>query len=46
MTEQEFTHAHARFQAFLQSEPVVPILSRNLSFLLDENKTVSAIETG
>ena len=46
MTEQEFTRAHARFQAFLQSEPVVPILSRNLSFLLDENKTVSAIETG
>lgn len=46
MAEQEFTRALARFTVFLDTEPVIPILSRNLSFLLDENRVVSGIETG
>lgn len=33
-----------RFKAFLSNEPIVSILSRNLSFLLDEDKRIKSVE--
>lgn len=34
----------ARFQSFLKNEPVLAVLNRNLSFLLDEGKRIQSIE--
>lgn len=33
-----------RFRAFLKNEPVMAVLNRNLSFLLDEGKRIQSIE--
>lgn len=33
-----------KFQQFLKAEPLVPLLTRNLSFLLDKGKRVSSVE--
>lgn len=44
MSSSEFDRSHERFRFYLNTEPVVMILSRNLSFLLDENRLVEAVE--
>lgn len=41
----EWNRCFDRFKAFLNTEPVIPILSRNLTFLLDKNRVVDAVET-
>ena len=42
---EEFDRSLARFGVFLNTEPVLPVLSRNLTFLLDENRLVDSVET-
>ena len=44
MEQAEYDRSLERFQAFLNTEPVIPILSRNLAFLLDENRAVETVE--
>jgi hypothetical protein len=44
--DEEFDRSFQRFRVFLNTEPVIPLLSRNLSFLLDENRVVDSIEVG
>lgn len=41
--DEEYSRSLERFKAFLNTEPVVPILSRNLTFLLDENRVVDSV---
>ena len=36
--------AFERFAEFLRADPIESILARNLSFLLDDNKLVSAVK--
>jgi len=44
MMDAEQSGALDRFKAFLNTEPVIPALSRNLTFLLDENRVVDTVE--
>jgi len=44
MGDAEFDRGLARFRAFLNTEPVVPLLSRNLLFLLDRSRLVETVE--
>lgn len=44
MNGEEYSSALERFRAFLRTEPVIPILSRNLSFLPDGGRLVETIE--
>lgn len=46
MEKQKFMQKEdfARFQAFLKNEPVMAILNRNITFLLDREKRIKSIE--
>lgn len=45
MNNAEFERSLDRFRTFLKTEPVLPLLSRNLFFLRDENRVVDSVET-
>lgn len=44
MMDTEWNRSLDRFKTFLNMEPVIPILSRNLMFLLDKNRIVDSVE--
>lgn len=44
MMDTEWNRSLDRFKTFLNMEPVIPVLSRNLTFLLDQNRVVDSVE--